>query len=149
MPKQEKIDLILDIDPKYPNDPSKFLYSLSGPNVNGEIVTFTNDQNNDGIDVEFQITDNTKRGYVFPSTLANALAAKKINDKSHCPRPADKWPEFTATSRKAKNSLIVSNANSYLQYFAFGLYVTLDELNGPFYPCDPIGNNQNGSFAFR
>lgn len=144
MPKQETVQLIIDSDPKHPNDPKFASFSMKGPSVQGEMITFTNDANDDGVDVTFVIQDNTGRGYKFPADLSKTLAVKKITDKKHCPKPDDKWPDFSPAAR-TDSTLTVRNANSYLQYFGFALFVTVDPKNGPYVPYDPIGNNQNGS----
>ena len=109
--------------------------------VAGETITFTNDINNDGIDVEFTIKDNTKRGYLF---APDPVRAKKLTEKNHCPNSSQKWSDFEATSVNG-DTLVVRNKNDYLQYFGFALFVTMTGLSKPI-PYDPIGNNQNGGF---
>ena len=117
-------------------------FAMSGKNVAGEMITFDSGD----WTVNFDLDDRTGRGYVFPSSLDDALWVEKITGKNHCPKKANKWSEFAAQRVSNGNkSLEVTNLNSYLQYFGFVLNVTLDPVNGPLVPYDPIGNNQNAS----
>ena len=117
-------------------------FAMAGKNVSGDRISFDKGD----WTINFHIDDQTGSGYVFPDDLDSALWVQKITSSDHCPKKPKKWSEF-APKRvfNGNKSLEVTNLNSYPQYFGFVLNVTLDAVNGPLVPYDPVGDNRNGN----
>jgi hypothetical protein len=104
----------------------------------------------DGFEVTFNFVDQTNKGYGFffnpqsPKPEDQAIWVKKVDSSGACPTSPSKWGGFNPQS-VTRNTLIVDNPNSHLQYFGFTLLLSLAGETSPSVKLDPIGNNQNGS----
>jgi hypothetical protein len=146
MPKQEKVTLQINGTNADPDNPK---FTMAGPIVDGEVLTFKNDKQNDGIDVEFTIQNTGEVVYSFAS-MADAVRATngKLKHGSHCPASTDKWPGFCATAGGNGATLTIFNPNQHYEYFGFALFVTYPGNKGQLVAYDPVGNNQNGGIPF-
>lgn len=93
-----------------------------------------------GYIILFNIDDPDGTGCKFINDPDEAMW---VQDISVCPTSQCYWPEFTAIAVLNDGAtLMVYNANSYEQNFAFTLRFTIPGCG--VIEFDPVGNNQNG-----
>jgi hypothetical protein len=115
-------------------------------------ITFSNyndGEYHDGFEITFDFVDQTGKGYGYFFDEDNpdpddAIWVKKIDGKDPCPPQKSKWGGFKPTS-VTRNSLVVDNSNSHLQYFGFALLLSFEEDTEWRLKLDPVGNNMNGT----
>jgi peptidoglycan hydrolase-like protein with peptidoglycan-binding domain len=140
------VDVILTRDPTYPNG---IRFEMNSNFGNGQELTFKNPKKGDWFEIDFNIVDPDKTGYLFPDDPAKAMYVKPVSNVDEpCPENWDDpqyWPVFEAQKvTKGNRTLQVKNTNPTVQLFKFTLWVTqTPKDNGPCIPYDPIGDNRN------
>lgn len=140
------VDIILTPDA---NEPNGIRFEMDSSFKKGSELTFKNNNKGDWFEVDFNIVDKGKTGYLFPDDCKKAMYVKPVTDVSEaCPDDwncPEFWPQFAATNVTNNNRrLHVKNLNETVQLYKFCLWFTkTPEANGPCIPFDPIGSNQN------
>lgn len=151
--QQVSVDVTITPDPSAPNG---IRFGMSSNYKQGGQLTFKNPKKGDWFEIDFNIIDDQKTGYVFPDDKKKAMYVKTISSTTDpCPDNWDDpqyWDQFEAKAVTSGNkTLKVKNLNETIQLFAFCLWFTkTPKDNGPCIPYDPIGSNQNagGEFSF-
>jgi len=145
-PRHVTVNVILD--PM--SHPPSFKLETDLPRGKGNNEIMFYNEHHPGLHVHYTLKD-PAYGYVFPDAPIDNYLDEALwsTSDARCPTSEGQWEQFTAHSiEDSGKTLVVYNLNENVQQFGYALRVTKDG-GKHYWNLDPIGGNQNGSYAAR